>query len=73
MSTRITTHVGALVTALAVITGTAILRGGAAAADPDQDDQFLALLEKQEIPAVANPPRVINAAHKVCLKLGWRP
>ncbi|AYE99452.1 DUF732 domain-containing protein (plasmid) [Mycobacterium paragordonae] len=69
MSTRITTHVGALVTALAVITGTAILRGGAAAADPDQDDQFLALLEKQEIPAVANPPRVINAAHKVCLKL----
>nr|WP_085088454.1 DUF732 domain-containing protein [Mycobacterium gordonae] len=69
MSTRINTHVGALVTALAVITGTAILRGGAAAADPNQDDQFLALLESKEIPAVANAPRVINAAHKVCLKL----
>ncbi|OBI98165.1 hypothetical protein A5661_16110 [Mycobacterium asiaticum] len=50
MSTRITTHVGALVTTLAVITGTAILRGGAAAAYPDQNDQFLALLEKKRSP-----------------------
>ncbi|WP_264960922.1 DUF732 domain-containing protein, partial [Mycobacterium kiyosense] len=69
MFNRINTHVGALFTTLALITGTGILRGGTAAADPNQDDQFLALLEKREIPAVANPPRVINAAHKICLKL----
>lgn len=69
MFNRINTHVGALVTTLAVVTSTAILHGGTAAADPNQDDQFLALLEKKEIPAVANAPRVINAAQKVCLKL----
>ncbi|POX96079.1 DUF732 domain-containing protein, partial [Mycobacterium kansasii] len=69
MFSGITSHVGALVTAVVVVTGTAILRGGAAAADPNQDDQFLALLEKKEIPVLSNVPRVIAAAHKVCRKL----
>ncbi|ORB87120.1 hypothetical protein B1987_00630 [Mycobacterium kansasii] len=69
MFSGITSHVGALVTAVVVVTGTAVLRGGAAAADPNQDDQFLALLEKKEIPALSNVPRVIAAAHKVCRKL----
>lgn len=52
-----------------VLIGAAILHDGPAAADPNQDDRFLALLEKKEIPAVANVPRVIDAAHKVCRKL----
>ncbi|BBX95508.1 hypothetical protein MLAC_08020 [Mycobacterium lacus] len=60
---------GALVAAVVVLTGGAILRGGTAAADPNQDEQFLALLNEKEIPAVANVPSVIAAAHKVCLKL----
>ena len=41
-----------LVTAIVVLTGAAILRGGAAAADPNQDDEFLALLNKEDIPAL---------------------
>ncbi|KAA1246591.1 DUF732 domain-containing protein, partial [Mycobacterium simiae] len=69
MFAGITSHAGALVTAIAVLAGTAILRDGAAAADPNQDDQFLALLDKNEISAVQNVPSVIAAAHKVCRKL----
>ena len=37
----------ALVTAIVVLSGAAIVRGGAAAADSNQDDQFLALLNKE--------------------------
>lgn len=69
MFTGITSHAEALVAAIVVLTGTAILQSGAAAADSNQDDQFLALLDQNEIPAVANVPRVIAAAHKVCRKL----
>jgi hypothetical protein len=69
MFTGITGHSGALVTAIVVLTGAAILRGGAAAADPNQDDQFLALLNKEDIPAVKNAPSLIATAHRVCLKL----
>nr|VTP03927.1 hypothetical protein BIN_B_05309 [Mycobacterium riyadhense] len=69
MFTGINNHAGALVTAIVALTGAATLHTGAAAADPNQDDQFLALLEKKEIPVLANAPRVIAAAHKVCRKL----
>lgn len=69
MFTGIASHAGALGAALLVLIGAAILHDGPAAADPNQDDRFLALLEKKEIPAVANVPRVIDAAHKVCRKL----
>jgi hypothetical protein len=69
MVTGITSQVAALVTAIAVLTGGAILRGGPAAADPNQDKQFLALLEQKDIPAIANVPSLIATAHKVCLKL----
>lgn len=69
MLTGTTGHVGALVTALAVLTGAAILRGGAAAADPNQDDQFLALLDQKGIPALSGVPSLIDTAHKVCRKL----
>jgi hypothetical protein len=69
MFNGITSHAGTLVIAIVVLTGAAILCNGAAAADPDQDDQFLALLDKEEIPAVVNVPSVIAAAHKVCRRL----
>jgi Protein of unknown function (DUF732) len=67
--TGITTHAGALVTAIAVLTGAAILRGGAAVADSNQDEQFLALLDKKGIPALTGVPSLIYTAHKVCRKL----
>jgi len=69
MFTGITTHTGSLVTAIVVLTGAAILRGGAAAADPNQDDQFLALLDKEGIPALSGLPSVIATAHDVCRAL----
>lgn len=40
-----------------------------AAADPNQDDQFLAVLHSKQIPAIENPPTVIAAGHTVCRKL----
>jgi len=69
MYTGITSHVGGLVAAIAVLTGTAILRGGTAAADSNQDEQFLALLDKEHIPAQENVPTLITTAHAVCRRL----
>ena len=69
MFTGITTHAGSLVTAIVVLTGAAILRGGAASADPNQDDQFLALLSQQGIPAVSGIPDLFKTAHDVCGEL----
>src|SRR6201993_613359 len=69
MFTGITTHAGYPVTAFVVLTGAAILRGGAASADPNQDDQFLALLSQQGIPAVSGIPDLIKTAHEVCGEL----
>ena len=65
MLTGTTSHAGSLVIAIA-LTGAAILRGGAAAADPNQDDQFLALLNKEGIPALEGVPSLIATAHKIC-------
>jgi hypothetical protein len=64
-----TTHAGSQITAIVVLTAAAILRGGAAAADPNQDDQFLALLDKRGIPALEGVPSLIDTAHKVCRNL----
>ena len=69
MFTGITSHSGALVTAIVVLTGTAILHGGTAAADSNQDDQFLALLDEEGIPALDGVPSLIDTAHKVCRTL----
>jgi hypothetical protein len=69
MFTGTTTHAGYLVTAIVVLTGAAILRGGAASADPNQDDQFLALLSQQGIPALSGIPDLIKTAHDVCDEL----
>lgn len=62
MFTGITNHTGVLATAMMILIGGAIVHGGAAAAGPNQDQQFLALLEEKEIPAIENVSRVIAAA-----------
>ncbi len=62
MFTGITSHGGALVSAIVVLAGAAILRGGAAAADSNQDDQFLALLSQEGIPPVSGVPSLIATA-----------
>lgn len=69
MFTGITSQVAALAAAVAALAGTPILRGGAASADPSQDDQFLAILDQENIPAVRNVPSLIATAHKVCREL----
>jgi hypothetical protein len=69
MSTGTTGRSGALITAIALLTGAAILRGGAAAADTNQDDHFLALLDQEGIPAVQGVPNLIDSAHDVCRTL----
>ncbi|AFJ35785.1 DUF732 domain-containing protein [Mycobacterium intracellulare] len=69
MFAGITCHAGALVTATVVLAGTAIVGSGTVAADPNQDDQFLALLVEKKIPARRNVPSLIATAHKVCRKL----
>jgi hypothetical protein len=69
MFTGITIHAGSLVTAIVVLTGAAILRGGAAAADPNQDDQFLALLRQEGVPALSGVPSLIATAHQICRNL----
>jgi hypothetical protein len=69
MFTGTTSHSGAVVTTILALSSAAILRGGAAAADSNQDDQFLALLDKEEIPAVQGVPSLIETAHKVCRTL----
>jgi Protein of unknown function (DUF732) len=69
MFTGITTHAGSLVTAIVMLTGAAILRGGAAAANANQDDQFLALLNEEGIPALSGVPSLIATAHDVCRAL----
>jgi hypothetical protein len=69
MFTGIATNAGPLVTAIVVLTGAAILRGGAASADPNQDDQFLALLNHEGVPAISGVQDLIKTAHKVCGEL----
>jgi Protein of unknown function (DUF732) len=59
----------AVVAALAVLAGAAILPGGTAAADPSQDDKFLTLLGYEDIPAIDNAASLIDTAHKVCARL----
>jgi hypothetical protein len=69
MFTGITSHGGALIAAMVVLTGAAILHGGAATADPDQDQKFLTLLNDKDIPPVDEAGSLIDTAHKACAKL----
>lgn len=68
MRTGITSLADALVSASVVLTA-AIICGGAAGADPNQDQQFVALLEQEQIPAIDNVPRLIARAHEICGEL----
>ncbi len=69
MFTGTTSHASALVAAVVVLTGVVMLPIGAAAADPNPDDQFVALLDQKGIPALENVPSLIATAHRVCRQL----
>ncbi len=69
--TGITSHAAALVGASMVLTAT-IVCAGAAGADPSQQqDQFLALLEQEQIPPTdaGEVPGVVARAHHICSEL----
>jgi len=65
--TGITNVAGALVSASVVMTA-AIVCAGTAVADPGQQDQFLALLDQEQIPPVddGEVPGVVARAHALC-------
>jgi Protein of unknown function (DUF732) len=66
--TGITSLADALVGVSVVLTA-AIICAGAASADPSQQDQFLALLQQEQIPAIDNVPGLIARAHEICGEL----
>ena len=68
MRTGITSLADALVSASVVLT-TAIICAGAAGADPSQQDQFVALLEQDQIPLIDNLPALVARAHQICGEL----
>ena len=69
MRTGITSLADALV-GVAVVLTAAIISAGAAGADPSQQqDQFLALLEQEQIPAMDNVPGLVARAHEICGQL----
>jgi hypothetical protein len=47
----------------------AIICAGAASADPSQQDQFVALLEQDQIPLIDNLPALVARAHQICGEL----
>ena len=62
------TSLAALVSASVVLTA-AIICAGAASADPSQQDQFVALLEQDQIPLIDNLPALVARAHQICHEL----
>jgi hypothetical protein len=69
--TGITRLADALVSASVVLTA-GIICAGAASADPsqqDQQDQFVALLEQDQIPLIDNLPALVARAHQICREL----
>jgi hypothetical protein len=68
--TGITSLADALVSASVVLTA-AIICAGAAGADPSQQDQFVALLEQEQIPPVddGEVAGVVARAHQMCAEL----
>lgn len=69
MRTGIASLVAALAGASAVL-ATAIIFAGAAGADPSQQqDQFVALLEQEQIPPMDNVPGLVARAHQICGEL----
>ena len=68
MRTGITSLADALVSASVVLTA-AIIGAGTAGADPSQQDQFLQLLQQEQIPAIDNVPALVWHAHEICGQL----
>ena len=71
MRTGITSLADVLVSAAVVLTA-AIFCAGAASADPsqqDQQDQFVALLEQDQVPLIDNLPALVARAHQICREL----
>ena len=68
MRTGITSLADALVGVSVVLTAT-IVCASAAGADPSQQDQFLALLQQEQIPAIDNVPGLVYHAHEICGEL----
>jgi hypothetical protein len=68
--TGITSLAHALVSALVLLTA-AIICAGAAGADPSQQDQFVALLEQEQIPPIddGEVPGVVARAQQICGEL----
>jgi hypothetical protein len=66
--TGITGLADALVSASVLLTA-AIICAGAASADPSQQDQFVALLEQDQIPIIDNLPALVARAHQICGEL----
>jgi hypothetical protein len=66
--TGITGLADALVSASVVLTA-AIICAGAAGADPSQQDQFVALLEQEQIPPLDNLAALVAQAHQICGEL----
>ena len=68
MRTGITSLADALVSASVVLTA-AVICAGAASADPSQQDQFVTLLEQDQIPVFDNLPALVARAHQICGEL----
>jgi Protein of unknown function (DUF732) len=65
--TGIASLAATLVSAVAMPT---VICAGTAGADPSQQqDQFVALLEQEQIPAIDNIPGLVNRAHEICGEL----
>jgi hypothetical protein len=67
--TGITSLADALVGVSVVLTAAIICAGAAGADDPSQQDQFLALLQQEQIPAIDNVPALVWHAHEICGEL----
>ena len=68
MRTGIPSLADVLVSA-SVVLAAAIICAGAASADPSQQDQFVALLEQDQIPLMDNMPALVARAHQICGEL----
>ncbi|MGA9490608.1 MAG: DUF732 domain-containing protein [Mycobacterium sp.] len=69
MRTGITNLADALVSASVILTA-AIICAGAARADPSQQqEQFVELLEQDQIPLIDNLPALVARAHHICDEL----
>lgn len=68
MRIRIVRSAETLVNTSALLAAAVICAGGAAA-DPDQDAQFVALLAQKQIPATDNVPGLVYRAREICGEL----